>query len=125
MGYEFVDEPEDQVGGYEFTDEPEEETGGYEFTDEPEEELGGYEFTDEGESPDGVYTRPPSDSPIPLTSVGEAVAKGELGITETAQKDYEAATGVEAPKNPILAQIANMGLTVGGKLNANLQMQAA
>ena len=103
MGYEFVDDEENKgavANGYEFTDEPDE------FTDEPE-------------------GRPQGESPIPLVSAGEAKAKGELGITETAQKDYEAATGVEAPKNPILAQIANMGLTVGGRLNANLQMQAA
>ena len=73
----------------------------------------------------GAMSRPQGDSPIPLTAAGEAAAKGELGITETAQKDYEAATGAEAPQNPILAQIANMGLTVGGRLNANLQMQAA
>lgn len=60
-----------------------------------------------------------------IVSKEAVAAKGEMGITETAQKDYEAATGAEAPKNPILAQIANMGLTVGGRLNANLQMQAA
>lgn len=60
-----------------------------------------------------------------IVSKEAAAAKGEMGITETAQKDYEAATGAEAPENPILAQIANMGLTVGGRLNANLQMQAA
>ena len=64
---------------------------------------------------------------VDLDSLPEITDNGEpsLGITETAQKDYEAATGAEAPQNPILAQIANMGLTVGGRLNANLQMQAA
>ena len=64
---------------------------------------------------------------VDLDSLPEITDNGEpsLGITETAQKDYEAVTGAEAPENPILAQIANMGLTVGGRLNANLQMQAA
>lgn len=64
-------------------------------------------------------------NPAYLTSDYEASKKGDMGITETAQKDYEAATGIDAPENPILAQIANMGQTVGGKLNAGLQMEAA
>ncbi len=62
---------------------------------------------------------------VPITTADEAKAKGALGITETAQKDYEAATGIDAPKNGFLAQVANMGLTVGGRLMAETQMRAA
>ena len=103
----------------------------FRFDDEEEKtfDASTFRFDDEdeveplnGDEPQG---RPQGDSPIPLTAEKEAAAKGELGITETAQKDYEAATGADAPENPILAQIANMGLMAGGRLNANLQMQAA
>lgn len=70
-------------------------------------------------------SRQQGESPVPLVSKDEARAKGEMGITEAAQNDYEAATGADAPDNPVLAQVANMGLSVGGKLGANLQMKAA
>ena len=69
--------------------------------------------------------RQQGESPVPLVSKDEARAKGEMGITEAARNDYAAATGADAPDNPVLAQVANMGLSVGGRLNANLQMKAA
>ena len=82
--------------------------------------------------------RAQGESPIPLTSKQEASAKGEIGINELAATDYAAATGVEFDEtegswnplsgkfwNAIGRQISNMGLSVGGRLNANLQTQAA
>ena len=68
-------------------------------------------------------------SDIPLMTGEQAKyygkTKGKMGITETARADYAAATGADAPENPFLAQVANMGTAIGGQLNANIQMDAA
>lgn len=70
-----------------------------------------------------------SRSDVPLMTDEQAKyygkTKGKMGITETARADYAAATGADAPENPFSAQAANMGLAVGGQLNANIQMDAA
>lgn len=49
----------------------------------------------------------------------------KLTATEVARLEYEAATGADAPEHPLAAQLANMGLSVGGRLSANMQMSAA
>lgn len=60
-----------------------------------------------------------------ILSKDEAKEKGEMNANEVAARSYEQATGVDAPDNGFLAHIANMGNNIGGRLNANLQMQAA
>jgi hypothetical protein len=60
-----------------------------------------------------------------ILSKDEAKEMGEMNANEVAARSYEQATGVDAPDNKIFAHIANMGSNVGGRLNANLQMQAA
>ena len=126
-------------GGFEIEDGVQESPsantfGGFEIEDEEPSTLGqdaqtGLEQPTAEPTPKkrGI-TMSPDEMNVPAASLltkDEAKEMESMGANEIAARSYEQTTGADAPKSGLLAQIANMGLAVGGRLNANLQMSAA